>query len=355
MPGAGVGAGMALQGPEDPDRRNIDREKAVGEKRRKKGKKKGKRKRRRRKNMYNSQLDTFMVAAETKSFAKAARQLYISSSAVIQQINSLEQNLKVSLFVRSNRGLTLTPAGEYLRQEVPRMKAWNDNVREELLRLADHHRETIRVGVPKMHKSRLFYELWAHYTEKHPLAELSFVELTSSDPKEINRTYEGTDLVEFIPNGAQWQQKKDFLPLCEAAIVFAVPDRHRLANRRVLSLEDLRGQKVVVAGGAFMELIREGIEQLRLAGVQLRPIPYYAPAIMDQCMVNQEMMLIPSCSRNIHPSFVTIPCQWEVSLPYGFFYNPDPKPAVQAFLDFVRGKLTEQGVMLPEEGTIEII
>lgn len=292
--------------------------------------------------MYNSQLDTFMVAAETKSFAKAAKQLYISSSAVIQQINSLEQNLKVTLFIRSNRGLTLTAAGAFLQQEIPKVKVWNDSVRRELLRLADRNQETIRIGVPKMHKSYLFYELWSRYTERQPAAQLSFVELTSSDGKEIDRTYEGTDLVEFIPNGAGWQEKKAFLPLCEASMVFAVPKRHRLTGQRMLFLTDFKGERVVVPGGAFLELIQEGCELLRSAGAVLRPVSYYAPPVMDQCIINNEMMLIPSCSRNIHPSFVTLPCDWKISLPYGFFYNQDPKPGVRAFLDFVKEQMKEQ-------------
>lgn len=297
--------------------------------------------------MYHSQLDTFMVVAETKSFAKAARQLYISSSAVIQQINSLEQNLKVTLFIRSNRGLTLTDAGNYLMQQVPKMKAWNDSVREELLRLAHKNQETILVGVPKMHKSRLFYELWTRYTERHPAAQLSFVELTSSDQKEINHTYEGTDLVEFIPNGAAWQEKKEFLPLCQAAIMFAVPKRHCLADRRILSLTDLDGETVVIASGPFMELIRQGCDLLCQAGAILKPVPYYAPSVMDECFIHNELMLIPSCSQNIHPSFVTLPCDWEVCLPYGFYYTHDPKPCVQEFLDFVREQAAQQVFSMP--------
>ena len=40
--------------------------------------------------MYNPQLDTFLKVADSGSFLKAAEQLYISSPAVIQQINLLD-------------------------------------------------------------------------------------------------------------------------------------------------------------------------------------------------------------------------------------------------------------------------
>ena len=45
--------------------------------------------------MYNPQLETFICVADTGSFSKAAEQLYISAPAVIKQINSLEDSLKL--------------------------------------------------------------------------------------------------------------------------------------------------------------------------------------------------------------------------------------------------------------------
>lgn len=62
--------------------------------------------------MYNHQLDTFIQVADAGSFSKAAEGLYISSTAVMKQINLLENSLKVQLFNRTPRGLTLTNAGK---------------------------------------------------------------------------------------------------------------------------------------------------------------------------------------------------------------------------------------------------
>lgn len=61
--------------------------------------------------MYNHQLDTFIQVADAGSFSKAAKALYISSTAVMKQINLLEESLDVQLLVRTPRGLTLTDAG----------------------------------------------------------------------------------------------------------------------------------------------------------------------------------------------------------------------------------------------------
>lgn len=48
-------------------------------------------------------LKTFQVAYETKNFSKAAKQLFISQPAVSSQIKQLEQELEVTLFIRSGR------------------------------------------------------------------------------------------------------------------------------------------------------------------------------------------------------------------------------------------------------------
>lgn len=61
--------------------------------------------------LYNPQLATFLRVADAGSFNRAAEELFISPSAVIKQINLLEGSLSAALFVRSHRGLTLTPAG----------------------------------------------------------------------------------------------------------------------------------------------------------------------------------------------------------------------------------------------------
>ena len=61
--------------------------------------------------MYNKHLETFICVADLGSFSKAAEALYISSTAVIKQINLLEQELNLKLFDRTHRGIILTKAG----------------------------------------------------------------------------------------------------------------------------------------------------------------------------------------------------------------------------------------------------
>ena len=59
-------------------------------------------------------LKIFHAVAEAGSFTNATVTLNLSQSAISRQILSLEQDLKIQLFERHARGLTLTENGDYL-------------------------------------------------------------------------------------------------------------------------------------------------------------------------------------------------------------------------------------------------
>ena len=57
-------------------------------------------------------LRAFEAAGRHLSFTKAARELNVTQAAVSHQIKGLEAYLGLALFIRQNRGLALTPAGQ---------------------------------------------------------------------------------------------------------------------------------------------------------------------------------------------------------------------------------------------------
>jgi DNA-binding transcriptional LysR family regulator len=62
-------------------------------------------------------LNAFIAVARRRSFAAAARELGISSSALSQSVRQLETRLGVSLLARSSRSVAPTAAGERLLRE----------------------------------------------------------------------------------------------------------------------------------------------------------------------------------------------------------------------------------------------
>lgn len=90
-----------------------------------------------------TKLDYYRIFYETakhSSFSTAARNLYISQSAISQCISQLEQDLNTKLFVRSRRGVSLTTEGNLLFQKVE--NALQTIEQGETLLAQLHHLET---------------------------------------------------------------------------------------------------------------------------------------------------------------------------------------------------------------------
>ncbi|MFC0140330.1 HTH-type transcriptional activator IlvY [Erwinia mallotivora] len=61
-------------------------------------------------------LKLFLNLAESRHFGRSARAMHVSPSTLSRQIQRLEEDLGQALFLRDNRTVTLTDAGEQLRQ-----------------------------------------------------------------------------------------------------------------------------------------------------------------------------------------------------------------------------------------------
>ncbi|CAL9600047.1 Hca operon transcriptional activator HcaR [Streptomyces sp. enrichment culture] len=79
------------------------------------------------------QLRLFLVLAEELHFGRAATRLFITQSALSQQIRDMERRLGVRLFERTSRSVVLTAAGQALRAEARTAVGATDRMR----RIAD--------------------------------------------------------------------------------------------------------------------------------------------------------------------------------------------------------------------------
>lgn len=84
--------------------------------------------------MNFKQLEYFAAVAEAKSISGAARELHVAQPPVSRQLALLEDELGVTLFLRTNKGVELTEAGQCLyqhsRQMFQSLRTMADSVRD---------------------------------------------------------------------------------------------------------------------------------------------------------------------------------------------------------------------------------
>lgn len=110
--------------------------------------------------MYNPQLETFLRAADAGSFSKAAEEAYITPTAVIKQINLLEEALGIKLFERTHRGLKLTKAGTSLYQDTKYIIQYCKDSVTRAKNAMQEDSSVIRIGTSPMTPAQLLMQLW---------------------------------------------------------------------------------------------------------------------------------------------------------------------------------------------------
>ena len=291
--------------------------------------------------MYNRQLDVFVKAAELGSFSKAAEALYITPSAVIQQVNGLEERLGVKLFDRSRRGIVLTAAGSHLLMESREIISRSGRLIEELREISSGGKRQITLGVSLLHRSRLVYELWSKFLGVEKDYRLNVVNLQF-----INRSAtffaQDADVIEGLNDGEMWQGKWAFMPLCRVPLSCAVPKDHPLAGRSRLSVDDLKGKTLVTIRRGMTPCLDRFADDLTRRGAVVQEVQVYDLSLFSSCAINGYVMQTPMCWHDIHPDLLTIPCDWDYALEYGLWYKPEPSNAAARFLDFVRSAIADE-------------
>lgn len=96
--------------------------------------------------MGHEPLRTFVAVARCGSLSAAARELFISQPAVTQQIQKLEARLQTRLFIRHERGVELTTAGQLFLDYAQRIIELEDLASEALAAHRQSLSGTLRLG-----------------------------------------------------------------------------------------------------------------------------------------------------------------------------------------------------------------
>ncbi|MGO2243005.1 MAG: LysR family transcriptional regulator [Halomonas sp.] len=127
-------------------------------------------------------LRYFVAAAEHGSIHAAAEQLHISQPTISRQIHDLEDELGATLFLRSARGLALTPVGKMFLQRAKGLLADLEAAKVQAVRMAQGLSGRLSLGfVENATWGGRLPQALMHFKQHAPDVDLELLPLNSSD------------------------------------------------------------------------------------------------------------------------------------------------------------------------------
>lgn len=295
--------------------------------------------------MFNPLLKAFVCAADCGSFTKAAEKLFISPTAVMKQVNALEEHLGLRLLDRMPRGIRLTPAGEVIYRDARFLFDCSRRSIDSARRAMEAESRVFRVGTSLLNPARPFMDLWYRVGQRFPDYKLQLVPFGDDHDGilgEIGALGEKFDFFMGVCDSKLWLGKCRFLALGECRKLVAVPRDHRLAGRERLAVSDLYGETLMMVkegDSAANDHIRADLTRDHPA-IRIEDTPqFYDITVFNRCAQTGNVLLILDCWQEVHPALVPIPVDWDYALPYGLLYALEPAEAVERFVAAVEEEL----------------
>ena len=199
------------------------------------------------------ELRAFVAVADELSFTKAAERLHVAQPPLTRQIQNLEEELDLSLFVRTSRGVSLTTEGQRLLERARMIMRDAETFLELARRVKDENSGIIRVG--------LGWGLWEAYSrvrtfhrERFPGAIIDAEDLHSDAQSEALR--EGR-----IDVGISWGVRNSphllSEPIFQAQMIVLISSLNPLSRRSSVKIADIANEKVILMPQGLSPNIRD--------------------------------------------------------------------------------------------------
>lgn len=296
-----------------------------------------------------NQLEMFKLVADTGSFNKAAEKAYVTANAVMKQVNNLEKELDVMLFVRTFRGQQLTLAGEALYKRIQPLFSMCDDIVAEVKEAAEHDINKIKAGTSVMTPLEPLDSLWEEIRERYPNIKIQIVTFDNDSIHEKGTAWPmpGTK-VDFLIDSYDDAVLNFFdAKACELSKVgmhAVVSVEHRLASRKSINMEDLEHETIIRKRKGRIKYVDEFCEELdnRHIEVTYHDVGAYSTDAYNACVENGCVMLGIGNIRNVHPFLKRIPINYDKKCSFGIVYSNDPTPAVKKFISVIETILSEK-------------
>ena len=123
------------------------------------------------------QMEYILMIAEENNITRAAERLFISQSALNQQLLKIERELGCQLFYRSRTNWRLTPAGEAYVEGVRRIREIKTDTYQKISDLSHTTETDLRIGLTPGRGIRMFTNIYPHFLRKHGRTHLMPIEM----------------------------------------------------------------------------------------------------------------------------------------------------------------------------------
>lgn len=188
-------------------------------------------------------LRYFAAVADTCHFGQAAEKLHVAQPALSYAIRQLEAELDVTLFNRTTRQVSLTPAGAFLQAEAARILAGVDDAERGVRRIAAGRTGLVRLGLTGTAAFSHLPRIARIVRQELPGVALE-IQADMLTPVQCKQLLSGGLDVGLLRPPAVGEDIELHTIEVEP-LVLVVPADHRLAVEPVVSLTDLRSESFV--------------------------------------------------------------------------------------------------------------
>ena len=292
--------------------------------------------------MYNKYLEIFIQVADTGSFSKAAEKLYISSTAVMKQMNLMEQELGLDLLIRTNHGIKLTEVGKQIYKDCKFIIDYSNQAIKNAKKIQNQNTHFVTIGTSLICPCKPLLDLWYKINDQYPEFKIKIVPFEENHTIILNTLNSNGVNLDFIVSpcdSKQWLENFSFLKLGDYRFCVAVPVSHPLAKKEEISYEDLSGEKITAITTGDSKQNQDILENIKkiCKDVEIFDAPFfYDIEVFNKCEENGSLLVTLECWKDVHPAFKTIPLSSGEIIPYGILYSKTPTDDALKFLDIIK-------------------
>lgn len=198
--------------------------------------------------MDTKQIDYVLRLASSRSFTKAAAELFISQPTLTYQIKAVENEIGFTLFKRGTSGVTLTPAGEQFVLTLKDIRYQLNHAIENGQNFSSSYSDNLRIVMPVRSCLHLLPEVMKKFFLEYPHVNITpafdlYHGLDSFLKTDQDIAFANEDDVRSL-------QDINVHPLYSSGFYFVCTDDDPYADRDIIHTEDIKGRTLMVNGGS---------------------------------------------------------------------------------------------------------